>query len=250
MKGIILAGGTGSRLYPLTRVTNKHLLPVGRYPMIYYPVYKLKEAGITDILVVTGREHIGDVVGLLGSGAEFGVTFTFRVQDSAGGIAHALNLGRDFAGQHRCVVLLGDNIFEASLNPFIETYMKQPRGAKLLLTHSDTPSKFGVADVSDGIIRRIEEKPEKPVSDLIVTGIYMYDSAVFDIISGLKPSSRGELEITDVNNEYIRRNELTFDILPGWWTDAGTQESLKAANEKACSVVLHSFDGKAGPGRD
>lgn len=241
MKGIILAGGTGSRLLPLTKVTNKHLLPVGRYPMIFYPIYKLKQAGIYEILVVTGREHMGDVIELLGSGKDFGVEFTFKVQDEAGGIAQALGLAKHFVGNDRCVVILGDNIFEDNITPYVENYKKQEKGAKILLKEVPDPFRFGVPEIKDGKIIKIEEKPKEPKSKFAVTGIYMYDSDVFDIIKTLKPSARGELEITDVNNTYLEKGLLTYDILKGWWTDAGTPESLFRANQLAQNIIL-DFD--------
>lgn len=241
MKGIILAGGTGSRLLPLTKVTNKHLLPVGRYPMIFYPIYKLKQAKIYEILVVTGREHMGDVIELLGSGRDFGVEFTFKVQDEAGGIAQALGLARHFVGNDRCVVILGDNIFEDDITPYVENYKKQEKGAKILLKEVPDPNRFGVPEIKDGKIIKIEEKPKEPKSNFAVTGIYMYDSEVFDIIKTLKPSARGELEITDVNNTYLEKGLLTYDILKGWWTDAGTPESLFRANQLAQNMFL-DFD--------
>lgn len=241
MKGIILAGGTGSRLLPLTKVTNKHLLPVGRYPMIFYPIYKLKQARIYEILVVTGREHMGDVIELLGSGRDFGVEFTFKVQDEAGGIAQALGLARHFVGNDRCVVILGDNIFEDDITPYVENYKKQEKGAKILLKEVPDPYRFGVPEIKDGKIIKIEEKPKEPKSNFAVTGIYMYDSEVFDIIKTLKPSARGELEITDVNNTYLEKGLLTYDILKGWWTDAGTPESLFRANQLAQNITLE-FD--------
>lgn len=241
MKGIILAGGTGSRLLPLTKVTNKHLLPVGRYPMIFYPIYKLKQAGIYEILVVTGREHMGDVIELLGSGRDFGVEFTFKVQDEAGGIAQALGLAKHFVGNDRCVVILGDNIFEDNISPYVENYKKQEKGAKILLKEVPDPFRFGVPEIKDGKIIKIEEKPKEPKSKFAVTGIYMYDSDVFDIIKTLKPSARGELEITDVNNTYLEKGLLTYDILKGWWTDAGTPESLFRANQLAQNIIL-DFD--------
>ncbi|WP_270180239.1 sugar phosphate nucleotidyltransferase [Alkalihalobacillus sp. CinArs1] len=230
MKGIILAGGTGSRLYPLTKVTNKHLLPVGKYPMIYHSIYKLKEADIKDILIVTGREHMGDVVNLLGSGHEFDVTFTYKVQDNAGGIAEALGLAKPFVGSEKMVVILGDNIFSDDLSTYIRNYDLQPSGAKILIKEVDDPQRFGVPELMKDRILSIEEKPAIPKSTYAVTGIYMYDPYVFDVIDGLTPSDRGELEITDVNNAYIRKGNLTFDILSGNWTDAGTHKSYALAN--------------------
>nr|BCX01305.1 MAG: glucose-1-phosphate thymidylyltransferase [Bacteroidota bacterium] len=232
LKGIVLAGGTGSRLYPLTKVTNKHLLPVGRKPMIYYPIEKLRQVGIEEILIVTGTEHMGDVVQLLGSGREFGCRFTYKVQDEPGGIAQALGLAENFVGADRMVVVLGDNIFEASLAPYAERYMRQPSGARILIKKVPDPSRYGVPELGpDGRILSIEEKPAQPRSSYCVTGIYFYDARVFDIIRTLKPSARGELEITDVNNTYIQWGELHYDVLEGWWTDAGTFESYYLANE-------------------
>jgi glucose-1-phosphate thymidylyltransferase len=231
LRGVVLAGGTGSRLFPLTKVTNKHLLPVGREPMIFHPVKKLVEAGIREILIVTGTEHMGDVVGLLGSGKDFGCEFTYRVQDEAGGIAQALGLARRFGRGGRLAVILGDNIFEGSIAPFAKAYREQPSGAKVLVKEVDDPGRYGVAEIQGDRVLGIVEKPKQPKSRLAVTGIYFYDETVHDVIAGLKPSGRGELEITDVNNAYIARGDLTFDVLPGWWTDAGTFESLAHAND-------------------
>lgn len=226
MKGIILAGGTGSRLMPLTKVTNKHLLPVGRQPMIYYPVEKLKSAGVEEILIVTGVEHMGDVVSLLGSGREFGVRFTYKVQDEAGGIAQALGLAENFVGGQRMVVILGDNMFQDSLAAEAGRYREQPSGARILLKEVSDPHRFGVAELRDKRIIGIEEKPKQPKSNYAVTGVYFYDAAVFDVIKTLRPSGRGELEITDVNNAYLKKGELAYGFLTGWWSDAGTFESL------------------------
>lgn len=231
MKGIVLAGGTGSRLYPLTKVTNKHLLPVGKHPMIYHPIAKLKEAGITDILIVTGKEHMGDVVSLLGSGREWNLEFTYKVQDQAGGIAQALSLARHFVGEDQCVVILGDNVFEESIRGHVVEFSSQGSGAKILLQQVKDPERFGVAELIHDKIISIEEKPAKPKSSYCVTGIYMYDSKVFDVIDTLSPSRRNELEITDVNNSYIQNQELSYSILLGWWTDAGTFDSLTLANQ-------------------
>ena len=231
LRGIVLAGGTGSRLLPLTKVTNKHLLPIGQKPMIYYPIEKLTSIGIEEILIVTGIEHMGDVVSLLGSGKQFGCRFTYKVQDEAGGIAQALALAENFARGQPVVVILGDNIFEASLKEYADKFNSQKTGARVLLKHVPHPQRFGVALVSGGKITAIEEKPKKPKSDCAITGIYFYDASVFDIIRALKPSARGELEITDVNNSYIAKGQLAYDILEGWWTDAGTFESLIRANE-------------------
>jgi len=231
LKGIVLAGGMGSRLLPLTKVTNKHLLPIGEKPMIYYPIEKLMQAGIGHILIVTGVEHMGDVVGLLGSGREFGCDFTYKVQDEAGGIAQALGLAEDFAGGESVVVILGDNIFRSSLKACADNFIAQGKGARVLLKQVADPHRFGVAEISDGRVIGIEEKPESPKSNYIVTGIYFYDAEVFEIIKTLEPSGRGEFEITDVNNAYIQRGLLAYDILDGWWTDAGTFESFNKANK-------------------
>lgn len=238
MKGIILAGGTGSRLYPLTKVTNKHLLPVGKYPMIFHSVFKLKQAGINDILIVTGKDHMGDVVNLLGSGSEMGVCFTYKVQDEAGGIAQALNLAEHFVGKDQMVVILGDNVFADDISGYVTNFVNQKNGAKILIQKVADATRFGVPELEGNSILSIEEKPSVPKSEYAVTGIYMFDSGVFEIIKTLKPSARGELEITDVNNAYIEKNELTFDILEGWWTDAGTHSSLAKANELAQDIVF------------
>jgi len=227
MKGIILAGGTGSRLYPLTKVTNKHLLPVGRLPMIYHPIKKLIEAGIEEILIVTGVEHMGDIVNLLGSGKEFKCRFTYKVQDEAGGIAQALGLAENFTGDDKIVVILGDNIFQDSLQPFVKKFVTQKEGAQILVKEVADPRRFGVVELKEGKVLSIEEKPKKPKSNFAVTGIYFYDNQVFNVIRKLKPSGRGELEITDVNNAYLRQGNLTYDTLRGWWSDAGTFESLE-----------------------
>ncbi len=236
LKGVVLAGGTGSRLMPLTKVTNKHLLPVGRKPMIYYPIEKLRGIGIEEILIVTGLEHMGDVVNLLGSGTNFGCRFTYKVQDQAGGIAQALALAENFAKGDPIIVIVGDNIFEDSLENYSNQFLKQRKGARILLQKVENPRRFGVAEIKDDKVVSIIEKPENPKSDYAVTGIYFYDDAVFDIIRTLKPSSRGEYEITHVNEAYIKKGQLSFDILEGWWTDAGTFESLSKANE----LVLES----------
>jgi len=226
IKGVILAGGTATRLKPLTNVTNKHLLPVGRKPMIYYAIEKLTAAGIKDILIVTGVDHMGNVVGLLGSGKDFSCNFTYKVQDTAGGIAQALGLAENFAGDAKVAVILGDNIFEDSLVGHIRKFTEQPSGAHILLKEVHDPKRFGVAEISGDKIVSIEEKPAKPKSNLAVTGIYFYDKDVYDIIKTLKPSGRGELEITDVNNEYIRCGTMTYGMMKGWWSDAGTFDSL------------------------
>jgi len=229
LRGVILAGGTGSRLMPLTKVTNKHLLPIGQKPMIYYPIEKLTSIGIKQILIVTGVEYMGAVVGLLGSGKEFGCRFTYRVQDEAGGIAQALGLAENFA--QRLVVILGDNIFQANLKSHADKFASQKTGARILLKQVASPQRFGVAQISGDKIIAIDEKPKNPKSNYAVTGIYFYDDSVFDIIRTLKPSARRELEISDVNNAYMEKGLLEYDILDGWWSDAGTFESLKTANE-------------------
>ena len=231
MKGIILAGGTGSRLFPLTKVTNKHLLPVGREPMIFHPVKKLVEAGVEEILIVTGVDHMGDVVNLLGSGKDFRCRFTYKVQDEAGGIAQALGLAENFARGDLTCVILGDNIFQDSIAPYVKSFQEQGKGARLLLKQVHDPQRYGVAEVEGSRVTRIVEKPREPKSDLAVVGIYFYDGGVFEVIKTLKPSGRGELEITDVNNHYLRAGTLQCDRLTGWWTDAGTFDSLHAANE-------------------
>ncbi len=230
MKGVILAGGLGKRLEPLTRITNKHLLPVYDRPMIYYPLQTLVEAGISRILVVTGGANAGDFLRLLGSGEEFGLRhLDYTYQRGEGGIAEALNLAKHFAGGEPIVVMLGDNIVEKSIKPYVERFVAQGAGAKILLKEVEDPWRFGVAELRGERIIGIEEKPKQPKSNYVVTGIYMYDAKVFDIIKTLEPSARGELEITDVNNAYIQRQEMTCDILEGWWTDAGLPETLYRA---------------------
>lgn len=229
IKGVILAGGTGSRLFPLTKVTNKHLLPVGRMPMIYHPIKKMTESGIEEILIVTGVEHMGDIVTLLGSGKEFKCRFTYKVQDEAGGIAQALYLAKEFAALDNILVILGDNVFEDKLVNFVDNFQKQKQGAKILIKEVSDPHRFGVANIKNNQVLSIEEKPKKPKSNYAVTGIYFYNAQVFDIIKGLKPSNRGELEISDVNNAYLKRKSLSCDILSGWWSDAGTFSSLERA---------------------
>lgn len=231
MKGIVLAGGTGSRLYPLTKVTNKHLLPIGKKPMIYYPIEKLIGAGIEEILIVTGTEHMGDVVNLLGSGKEFGCRFTYKVQDEAGGIAQALGLAENFTGSDPMTVILGDNIFESDLKEAVENYPGS--GAQILIKKVEDPERFGVAEMEGDRVIGIEEKPKVAKSNYAVTGIYMFDSDVYGLIKNLKPSGRGELEITDVNNHYISEGKMKYSILNGWWTDAGTPESYVVANNLA-----------------
>lgn len=230
MKGIILAGGKGTRLSPLTEVTNKHLLPVGKEPMIWHSVKQLVGCRIEDILVVTSTVHMGDIVNSLGSGKRFGCGFTYRVQEEPGGIAHALALGEQFAHGQKVVVLLGDNIFEYSIAPYVDVFMQQKHGARVLLKEVGDPERFGVAALDEKQVISIEEKPAKPKSNYAVVGCYMYDHQVFDIIKNIKPSDRGELEITAVNNIYIEQGQLGYSFVRGRWTDAGTFESLNEAN--------------------
>ncbi len=231
LKGIILAGGLGKRLVPLTKITNKHLLPVYDRPMIYYPIRLLVDAGVRDILIVTGGNHAGEFLRLLGDGQMFGLThINYTYQEGEGGIAQALGLAKHFALGSRIVVVLGDNIFENSIKDYVLRFKKQKAGARVLLKKVEDPERFGVASFEGNKIAAIEEKPRRPKSDLAVTGVYMYDEHVFDIIKTLKPSRRGELEITDVNNAYLRKGQLEFDILKGWWTDSGTFDSLLRAN--------------------
>ena len=231
MKGIVLAGGLGTRLHPLTKGTNKHLLPIYNKPMIYYPIQTLVEAGIEEILIVTGGNNAGDFLRLLGNGKAFGLKHLhYTYQEGEGGIAAALDLARHFADDEQIIVILGDNIIEDNISGSVLRFRDQDSGAKIMLKEVDDPERFGVAEMKNGLIVGIEEKPRRPKSRYAVTGIYMYDSKVFDIIKTLKPSRRGELEITDVNNAYIRNREMTFDMLEGWWTDAGTFESLYRAN--------------------
>ncbi|TDI13889.1 MAG: spore coat protein [Acidobacteria bacterium] len=231
MKGIILAGGLGTRLRPLTKVTNKHLLPVYDKPMIFYPLEVLVDAGITDIMVVTGGNNAGDFLRLLGNGREFGLRHLhYAYQEGEGGIAEALALARFFVEEDRLCVVLGDNLIEDSIRPYVEKFRQQPAGAKILLKEVPNCERFGVPELEGDKVVKIYEKPQVAPSKYAVTGIYMYDQQVFDIIRTLKPSKRGELEITDVNNRYIEQGEMTYDILEGWWTDAGTIESLLRAN--------------------
>ena len=234
MKGIILAGGTGSRLYPLTKVTNKHLLPVYNQPMIYYPIKTLIEAGITDILIVTGGNNSGDFLRLLGSGSEFGnIHLNYTYQEGEGGIAAALRLAEHFAAGGKICVILGDNIIDGGIREAADAFRAQESGARLLLKEVVDAERFGVAELQDGKIIGIEEKPAAPKSNCAVTGIYFYDTTVFDKISTLVPSRRNELEITDVNNAYVQEGNLTYSFLDGWWTDAGTFESLARATRLA-----------------
>ena len=222
MKGVILAGGTGSRLFPLTKVTNKHLLPVYDKPMIYHPIQALVNAGIRDIMLVTGGESAGDFLRLLGSGSEFGLKhLNYAYQEKPGGIAQALGLAQDFIGGDRFVVILGDNIVQKSIKHAVDAFEKQSEGAKIMLAEVENPKAYGVARIESGKVVEIIEKPANPPSNWAVIGIYMFSPDVFDVITTLKPSARGELEITDVNNEYIRRGTMTFDYIDGWWADCG-----------------------------
>jgi glucose-1-phosphate thymidylyltransferase len=231
MKGVVLAGGLGSRLLPLTRVTNKHLLPVYDRPMIYYPIQTLLNAGIDEILMVTGGEHAGDFLKLLGNGKALGVRdLQYTYQEGEGGIADALLLAEDFADGGRVCVVLGDNIIERGIGTAVDEFLRQSRGARILLKQVEHPERFGVPRFEDDRIIEIIEKPADPPSRFAVTGIYMYDDDVFEIARTLEPSDRGELEITDVNNVYLKRGDLTYSVLEGWWTDAGTFESLHRAN--------------------
>ncbi len=232
MKGVILAGGRATRLMPVSKVTNKHLLPVYDQPMIYYPLKTLIKAGIKDILIISGAEHAGHFLNLLGSGAEFGVELTYRVQDQAGGIAHALALAERFVGDDQSAVILGDNIFSdnATVAKAIKEFSKEEKGARIFLKKVTDAQRFGVATVKGVSITGIQEKPKKPKSNLAVTGLYLYDKQVFDVIRTLKPSGRGELEITDVNNFYIKQKTMGYQVLKGDWTDAGTFPSLLRAN--------------------
>ena len=230
MKGIILAGGTGSRLFPLTKVTNKHLLPVYNAPMIYYPLWTLVNSGIQQILVVTGGRNAGDFLRLLSNGKEFGLKhLNYTYQEGEGGIADALRLAENFAEGEKICVVLGDNILQGSIKQAAEDFERQPKGAHILLKEVANPERFGVPVFEGDRIVRIEEKPSRPASRFAVTGVYFYDATVFEKANKLKPSSRGELEITDVNNAYLQEGTLTYSVLEGWWTDAGTFESLRSA---------------------
>lgn len=231
MKGVVLAGGTGSRLFPLTKVTNKHLLPVGDQPMLLHPIGKLREAEIDEILIVTGTEHIGDVVALLGSGRDFGCDFTYRVQDEAGGIAQALGLAENFAAGEPICVLLGDNIFSDPIHEEVERFQRQGGGARILLKEVHDPERYGVARVEGDRVLEILEKPQNPPTSLAVTGVYFFDGQVYEIIRRQKPSGRGEYEITDVNNVYISEGKMSWGRMRGWWTDAGTFPSYHKANQ-------------------
>jgi glucose-1-phosphate thymidylyltransferase len=232
VKGVVLAGGTGSRLDPLTRITNKHLLPIYDRPMIYYPLQTLCNAGIDEIMIVTGGNSAGDFLRLLGNGRDFGLPhIAYTYQEGEGGIADALKLCEHFVGGDRVVVILGDNIIQEDITPYVRKFEAQPSGCRLLLKQVDDPERFGVANFDGDKILGIAEKPKVPKSNFAVTGVYMYDNRVFDYARELKPSARGELEITDVNNAYIAAGDCHYDELKGWWTDAGQFESLYRATQ-------------------
>ena len=246
MKGVVLAGGTGSRLFPLTKITNKHLLPIYDRPMIYFPIQTLVEAGIADIMIVTGGRNSGDFLRLLANGKEFGLKHIhYTYQEGEGGIADALALAEHFADGHKICVILGDNIIEGSIRAAADSFRNQDRGAHILLKEVHDAERFGVAEVDDGRILSIEEKPQRPKSNYAVTGIYMYDATVFDKIKTLVPSRRGELEITDVNNAYIAEGSMTFSFLEGWWTDAGTFDSLLRATNLVANSVKRTAEVEA-----
>jgi len=243
LKGVVLAGGLGTRLRPLTSVTNKHLLPVYNQPMIYYPIQTLVNAGITDIMIVTGGNSAGDFLKLLGNGKAFGLKhLNYSYQEGEGGIAEALSLVEHFASRNSVCVVLGDNIIEGNIVTAVEAYKKQGQGAKIILKKVPDPERFGVPELRGQRVLRIEEKPEIPKSEYAVVGIYMYDAEVFDIIRTLKPSGRGELEITDVNNAYIMREQMTWEELEGWWTDAGTFESLLRASHLVAETGANKME--------
>ena len=251
IKGVVLAGGLGTRLHPLTRVTNKHLLPVGRYPMIYHPIQTLANAGIRDVMIVTGGNNAGHFLRLLRNGKELGLrSLNYAYQEGEGGIADALKLTEKFVDSARVVVILGDNIIEGNILKSVERFREQNSGARVLLKEVPYPERLGVAELSGDNIINIEENPQNPKSNYAVIGIYMYDSKVFDIIKTLKPSKRGELEITDVNNDYIRMGELYYDVLEGWWMDAGTFPSLLLANNLVSKTGANKMSlGESGVGR-
>jgi glucose-1-phosphate thymidylyltransferase len=243
VKGVVLAGGLGSRLRPLTAITNKHLLPVYDRPMIYYPIQTLVNAGITDIMIVTGGNSAGDFLRLLGNGKAFGLKhLNYTYQEGEGGIAEALSLVEHFAAKDSVCVVLGDNIIEGNIAAAVQAYKNQGRGAKIILKKVPDPARFGVPELSGQSVLRIEEKPLSPKSEYAVIGIYMYDGEVFDTIRTLKPSGRGELEITDVNNAYIKRDAMTWEELDGWWTDAGTFESLLRASNLVAETGANKME--------
>lgn len=242
MKGVVLAGGLGSRLFPLTKVTNKHLLPVYNEPMIYYPIKTLVNAGIEEILIVTGGNNAGEFLRLLGNGSEFGLKhLNYTYQEGEGGIAAALSLAEHFADKGKIVVVLGDNIIEKNIRKAVDAFRKQKDGARIMLKEVPDPQRFGVPVFEGDRIVRVEEKPAKPASQYAVIGIYMYDERVFDFIKTLKPSQRGELEITDVNNFYIHDGKMEWDIIDGWWSDAGTFESLQYAGNMVAKTGANTL---------
>ncbi|MCY3999861.1 MAG: sugar phosphate nucleotidyltransferase [Bacteroidetes bacterium] len=245
LSGVVLAGGTGSRLYPLTKVTNKHLLPVGQYPMIYHPLMRLRETGITRVAVVTSPEHMGDVVNLLGSGSGLGLDLTYRVQDEPGGIAQALGLCENFARGHPFLVVLGDNILGNSIAHEVNQFQNQKEGARILLKEVPDPDQYGVPRFRGDQIVEIIEKPSSPPSQYAVTGLYFYDSQVFDFISSLSPSRRGEYEVSDLNSAYVQQSMLTYGILDGWWGDAGTLDGWHQANHLARHLTYPALEGQA-----
>jgi len=246
MKGVVLAGGTGSRLNPLTKVTNKHLLPVYDRPMVYYPIQTLVNAGIREILLVTGGKNAGDFLRLLGNGRDFGLKHLhYTYQEGEGGIAEALGLAEDFADGNPICVVLGDNIIEMTIRSAVDAFRQQKSGAKILLKEVSDAERFGVAEIRGNHVVGIEEKPRVPKSKYAVIGIYLYDSTVFDKIKRLKPSGRGELEITDVNNFYVQEGTLTYETLDGWWTDAGTFESLLRANTMVAESGANKINDQA-----
>lgn len=248
LKGIVLAGGTGSRLYPLTKVTNKHLLPVGRYPMIFHPLVRMRRAGIREVAVVTSPEHMGDVVNLLGSGRAFGLDLTYRVQDEPGGIAQAMGLCEGFTGDDPFLCILGDNILAEDIRAEAEAFLAQLEtqgsGARVLLKEVPDPERYGVPRFEDDRIVEIIEKPAAPPSRYSVTGIYFYDASVYDVIRSLRPSARGEFEVSDVSNAYVARGTLSHGFLRGWWGDAGTFEGWQEANELARDLAYDDLDLK------
>jgi len=250
MRGVVLAGGTGSRLNPLTRVTNKHLLPVYDKPMVYYPIQTLVNAGIQEILLVTGGKNAGEFLRLLGNGRDFGLEhINYTYQEGEGGIAEALGLAEHFADGKPVCVVLGDNIIENNVRRSVESFKKQSNGAKILLKEVQDAERFGVAEVRGSRVVSIEEKPSNPKSNYAVIGIYLYDATVFQKIRRLKPSGRGELEITDVNNFYLEEGNLTYEILDGWWTDAGTFESLLRANNLVAETGANKISSEQSAGR-
>ncbi|MFH0853324.1 MAG: sugar phosphate nucleotidyltransferase [bacterium] len=238
MKGVILAGGMATRLRPLTKVTNKHLLPVFNKPMLYYPIATLRQAGLKEILIISGRGHAGHLLELLGSGKELGVSFSYEVQEEPGGIAQALGLAEKFTEGEKVVVMLGDNILVDNIKNAAQEFERQPQGAKIFLKETKYPKSLGIAQINGDKIINIEEKPKQPKSNLAVIGLYMYDNTVFEVIKTLKPSDRGELEVTDVNNYYVQQGKMTYQVLNGWWGDGGESfESLLEAGQLVANTL-------------